>query len=453
MKIRTRLMLAFAGCGMIPIALVGYLSYRTAIRGMENVKNEAATAFSERAQAQLVALRDVKKGQFDRYCKDRHADLLSLLGNVEALRRTTFGTLDAVHANKKINVEGEFKKLLTSTRVLGETQDTKSLFQRLKEYHDFMETKADQPFDVTTAKYQEINNSVGRFLRDYVELECCRDAYIICMAHGHVMFSIGGKEDAGTNLDHGPYKNEGLARLWQQVKQTKAQSVVDFAPYTPRGGEWVAFVGSPILDDAGDMMGLLALQIGADRFNRVVQNRDGLGVTGESYLVGLSGGQGSYRSDRVVRNGKVGEAKSDVDVDKALAGQSGHMQKVGTTGTLQLSCYAPLDIPDVKWAMITTMTMEEVLAPKIEGRDDFYKTFTKVYGYYDLFLFDPQGYCFYSVAREKDFQTNMVNGPYKDSNFGVMVQKVLRTKEFAFADFAPTRPATVSRRLLSERRC
>ncbi len=31
-----------------------------------------------------------------------------------------------------------------------------------------------------------------------------------------------------------------------------------------------------------------------------------------------------------------------------------------------------------------------------------------MYGYYDLFLVDPSGYCFYTVCREPDYQTNLL---------------------------------------------
>jgi len=37
MKIRTRLILAFVGCGVIPIAVVGYSNYLTARKGVGNI--------------------------------------------------------------------------------------------------------------------------------------------------------------------------------------------------------------------------------------------------------------------------------------------------------------------------------------------------------------------------------------------------------------------------------
>ena len=45
--------------------------------------------------------------------------------------------------------------------------------------------------------------------------------------------------------------------------------------------------------------------------------------------------------------------------------------------------------------------------------------------YYDVFLFDTEGNLVYSVFKETDFATNLLNGPYADSNFGDVVRKAL----------------------------
>jgi methyl-accepting chemotaxis protein len=64
-----------------------------------------------------------------------------------------------------------------------------------------------------------------------------------------------------------------------------------------------------------------------------------------------------------------------------------------------------------------------------------------MYGYYDMLLVNPDGYCFYTVAKEADYQTNFVSGRYKDSNLGKLVREVLATKQIGFADFAPYAPS------------
>ena len=192
----------------------------------------------------------------------------------------------------------------------------------------------------------------------------------------------------------------------------------------------------------GESIGAIAFRITGDPINAIAQQRIGMGKTGESYLVGKTDGQKSYRSDRTVKSGKIGEPKSDSIIDEALAGQSGQTLKTGSSGNVELVCYSPLDIPGLNWVVLSTMSLEEAITLKAEGEEnDFYTNFNNSYGYYDLFLLNPNGLCFYSVCQEADYQTNLVDGKYKDSNLGGLVRKALSTKKSGFADFEPYEPS------------
>ncbi len=55
------------------------------------------------------------------------------------------------------------------------------------------------------------------------------------------------------------------------------------------------------------------------------------------------------------------------------------------------------------------------------------------YGYYDLFLIAPNGDIVYTHARERDFGTNLVNGPYASTGLGEAFRK--GKEGFHFSDF------------------
>ena len=66
--------------------------------------------------------------------------------------------------------------------------------------------------------------------------------------------------------------------------------VVDFAPFMPALGRPIALTGAAIFDGA-EQIGILFIQFPLDEINRVMTGdgnweRDGLGRTGEVYLVG-----------------------------------------------------------------------------------------------------------------------------------------------------------------------
>lgn len=56
---------------------------------------------------------------------------------------------------------------------------------------------------------------------------------------------------------------------------------------------------------------------------------------------------------------------------------------------------------------------------------DVFRNFLKHFGYYDIFLIDPDsGEIIYSVFKEVDYTTSLLNGPYAQTNFGEVFQKV-----------------------------
>jgi methyl-accepting chemotaxis protein len=71
----------------------------------------------------------------------------------------------------------------------------------------------------------------------------------------------------------------------------------------------------------------------------------------------------------------------------------------------------------------------------------FFEMYIREYEYYDLFLIRPEGDIFYSVERESDFGTNLLNGPYADTGLAKLFRKVLDTGRPGMADFEPYVPS------------
>ena len=75
----------------------------------------------------------------------------------------------------------------------------------------------------------------------------------------------------------------------------------------------------------------------------------------------------------------------------------------------------------------------------------FLRDFQKRFGYYDLFLVDAEtGRIVYSVFKELDFATSLIDGPYAKSGIGEVFRKANQatTDEFvALSDFAPYLPS------------
>ncbi|MFN6972400.1 MAG: hypothetical protein ACK4NN_16140, partial [Rheinheimera sp.] len=66
----------------------------------------------------------------------------------------------------------------------------------------------------------------------------------------------------------------------------------------------------------------------------------------------------------------------------------------------------------------------------------------KELGFYDVFVIAPDGLVIYSAAREADFQSNLINGPYANSNLAKVFQRSrAKTQQVVLEDFQPYAPS------------
>ncbi len=72
-----------------------------------------------------------------------------------------------------------------------------------------------------------------------------------------------------------------------------------------------------------------------------------------------------------------------------------------------------------------------------------FKAILEEFGLYDIFLVNADGEVVYSVLKEKDYATNLLRGPYKNSGLARAYSKAMKLKsgEVAFDDFAPFAPS------------
>ena len=195
------------------------------------------------------------------------------------------------------------------------------------------------------------------------------DIFIINPA-GFVEYTVAKEADFQTNLIQGPYANSGLAKLFTRVKG-KGDTVIveDFSPYAPSQGQAAAFMARELVSNGESWV--VAVQLSIDRINSVMQVREGMGRSGETYLVGPDQ---RMRSDSfldpvhrtvlasfagtVQQNGVVTAAS-----EAALQGQSGLLYINDYNGNPVVSAYSPLEIFGLRWALLAEIDVAEVAAP------------------------------------------------------------------------------------------
>ncbi len=476
MTLGTKLVGSFLACGLIPLGVIAFLSYSTAERGMEDITQKGDRALEKNAYNQLVALREVKKRQIETYFGERKGDMGVLMETVGTLREEALNKLVSLREVKKKQIENYFSERKGDMGVLNETVNTLRFeaFNKLIAVREIKKRQIESYFQDRLGLMRDVQKNlrftkgVPAFMQAFaqgLESEAYNETYdqripglkIFCDIfgfydvflidpQGNVVFTVAKEADWGTNLVEGPLKDSGLARAFEKGK--RRTTFVDYEWYEP-SNEPGAFLSTPLHADNGELVGVAAFQVSLKEINAIMMARDGLGKTGETYLVGQDQ---LMRSDsfldpehHTVAASFADRTKGSVNTEgskSACAGNTDAKVIIDYNGNPVLCAWTPVQVGDVTWGLLAEIDVAEAFAPHIEGAEkDFFTQYKEQYGYYDLFLINPDGYCFYTVAQEADWKTNLVNGKYRDSNLGELTRTVLNTKQFGFADFAPYAPS------------
>ncbi|MCU7939040.1 MAG: HAMP domain-containing protein [gamma proteobacterium symbiont of Bathyaustriella thionipta] len=423
-KIKPKLISLFLLIGLLPILIVGWFAEKQAEEALLN------TSFN-----QLSAVRDIKKSQLKDYFDSVVNNIDSLETTVSNIETEAYNKLDAVSSIKKAQLEMYFHFLEIDIKSLS---GNVYVIESLNTFKEAFNRNSSNPTD--NEAWKDADKELGPWFNDYVKLYGYYDLFLISST-GDIVYTEAKESDIGENLRNGKLKNSVLGKMFHKAMEGE-YAIADFEPYAPSNGAHAAFIGVPIISN-GFTVGVVALQLPVERINAIVQRRNGMSPSGENYLVGKDDdGKTSLRSNRVVKKTNIGKAKSGKYINMALAGKQGFAVKVGSSGAVELTGYFPLQIKGLEWALLASVSLEEVLAGQLDAdKKGFFDHYMKLNGYYDLFLIHPEGKIFYSVTKEADYNTNIISGKYKDSNFGDAVRKALKTREHVITDFAPYEPS------------
>ncbi len=438
LSLSAKLIFFFLLVGLIPFGVIGVISY-----------TKSSNALSDAAYGQLKGMRGVKKAQISQFFNERQGDMGVLLDTVAVLQQDAFQKLDAIQSIQKEQIEDFFHNLLGYGSMLSKYRELQDAFAA---YDDGFRAMGKQK----SLKYKEVESKYQKVLSTTMDDIGLYDIFFIT-DEGDIIATATQETDVWTNLKTGPYKDSNLARAWKKASSkpylgVEGSVLADFTYYEPSKAH-AAFVVQRFAPNSGtrgrwskgESIGCIAFQIPTEPINKIAQQRDGMGTTGETYFVGKLNGKSSFRSDMLTMGkGKyvIGYEISTPYIKSALAGQSAKQAYTDSAGDLVLVASSPVNIGGLNWACITKVSMEEAIAPTIEGENkDFYTKYIEKYGYYDLFLIHPKGRVFYSVSKEADYLTNMVDGKYAGSGLGKLVRKVLGSKEYGLGDFEPYAPS------------
>jgi len=251
------------------------------------------------------------------------------------------------------------------------------------EKHLLNDAKDGSAYSSTHAEYHPL-------VRNFLEKFGYYDIFLIDHLTGDMIYSVFKEVDYATSLLTGIYSTTNFGRVVKQAVESSDSDfvkLVDFEPYDPSYRAPASFIACPVYEH-GVKIGILVFQMPINRINQILTGNnnweeDGLGATGETFMVGadhklrsISRGLLQHRERYLADLAATGYASSVINQirkastsilleevknessAKALRGLSGTQVDQGSRGSF-LSAYTPLQIKDVNWVLMSTMSEEE----------------------------------------------------------------------------------------------
>ena len=386
LKLMTKLIVAFITVGILPMAVVATI-----------LLNKTSDELSQQAFNQLTSIRQIKKNQVERYLNTVQSQIVTFSQDrmvVDAMRGFA-EAYDKVLTDNSVDA-GQLARFRTGVRdyydkefgrVYAEATsvrpDVDGLLNAVGEtgialQHYYISANAnplgskdklDRAAD--RSAYSELHGRVHPVIRSYLKKFGYYDIFLIHPQTGTIVYSVFKELDYATSLLDGPYAGTNFAEAFRQASQaTDPDTVIiaDFKTYAPSYEAPAGFIASPIFD-GGRKIGVAVFQFPIDTLNAIMKERDGMGETGETYLVGADK---LMRSDSFldpehhsVAASFADPTKGSVDTEaarNALAGKAGTKIIIDYNGNPVLSAYTPVSSGGLKWALLAEIDEAEAFA-------------------------------------------------------------------------------------------
>ncbi len=228
------------------------------------------------------------------------------------------------------------------------------------------------------------------------------DLLLVDPRTGRIIYTVDKEAEFGTSLRAGPYRKSNLAAAAARCAEAADPSrtcLEDFADFLPSDGNPEAFMAAPVIEN-GAVIGVLVAQVSIGELDAIVTGErrwqhEGLGLTGDAYLVGadmllrssprlffedrerylaqLKGGQTSDADiEDIKRHGTpVLQQKADTAASRAaIGGVEGTGEILDYRGVPILASWGPVRVPGVNWGLVAAMDASEAFAPIVRLQRD-----------------------------------------------------------------------------------
>ncbi len=386
-NLRTKLLIQFLLVGTIPLIITSGLAYFTAsqslkiavfdkLRSVQQIKKNAVERYFHEISDQIQTFSENQMivdaaREFKKSFHGFKSDISD--AKFKSMKRKLFTYYSGPFANEYRKENGDIDPLIKDK--FEQLDKDGVLFQYYYIQNNFHPQGSKHRLNAADdggSAYSKIHKKVHPIIRNYLEKFGYYDIFIVDAETGHIVYSVFKELDFATSLKTGPFKDTNFADVYRIAagsSQKEFVKLADYKRYWPSYEAPASFVASPIFD--GDKKIAVAIfQMPINRLNSIMEERNGMGETGETILVGPDKlVRSNSHLDMVNRNvvssfRTPAKAKIDLaEVDKGIAGETGEGIHQNYLDQEVLSTFAPVKVIGLTWVLLAQLNTEEALAP------------------------------------------------------------------------------------------
>jgi signal transduction histidine kinase/CheY-like chemotaxis protein/HPt (histidine-containing phosphotransfer) domain-containing protein len=325
----------------------------------------ARNALIEQAQSQLMVLAQSRQAAVSDFLATMEADIGFIatsfwMQDAVAEMQTAWGELNAWTRERYI-VRRQTAKQLRATLPENVAPDTLEQVEALSALEQVEALSA----------LEQLYFKFGPELRGFVQTRGYADLVVVG-ADGVVLFSAARRHLLGRNLRDDSMADTPPAKAFRLAldrHRSGRAALSDFAFSPEREDMPTAHIAALITGEGRQFLGALVLELPIDRFSEITNRPTGLGERGDMALVGPDSVLRS--NSRLISRSTLLTARVDAPpVRKALSGMSltAEFDRVYARPDAPervLAALVPLDYGDQRWAVMTSMPVDELLAPVV----------------------------------------------------------------------------------------
>ncbi len=231
------------------------------------------------------------------------------------------------------------------------------------ERHNLDRAEGEHPYHEVHARYHD-------FMRYFNETNSFYDVFLV-NPEGDIVYSVFKESDFAQSVTSGALAEQGIGHAFEKsLKET--QDVTHFSSfdaYGPSNGAVAAFAGSRITNDAGDVLGVLIVQVNVDEFTSILNNATGLSDTAETFIVDDAG--------HLVADSRFADGPKAFDyitvtdhIAAALGGETVIVDDaVGLSNPSVIAEAKPISFDGAVYALVVEVSQDEVFAHLYQQRN------------------------------------------------------------------------------------